>query len=384
MSDGRVVSITLELDGASIVVRDPYGPAPRIAVVGTAAREAVEHALERAGIRAAPESRESVRSLRAPIPAPHTSEPIPPSLPSDALPAALSGLTVAVLRTGRSAPTTSVDEALGLVRRHSRARPLPCIERLLCRLEVALGDPAGLAETALALAAVGRAARRLASQDCEAAELGGDEIDELERPLADTLVVEVGRRRERGHAGFETRLLVDPTSGARLRECGEPERGELSLGPVGRKVFVSFGRPLASATPERVRILHYEYAPAADAADLARVLERARNTLAIPPALLEDPLGLASLPRAELLAPAGVALGKGGTITLSDTDGGTLAVNGRFAPGALDALTEIVELGIPVRALAGAFVVAEDGIGFEPWTALVGDDERLAVAQLAL
>lgn len=392
MTERRIASITIELDGATVVVRDPFGPSPQVAVAGDAPPAAVERALEQLGLSGSPPR--SLRTTAIPIafeaPPPSLRPEPPPASPSrvETLPRALIDLAVATLRAGRSAPTTSVDEAMESLRRHVEDGPLPAIARLLSRLQPALDDARGLEETAVALAAIGRVARsvsaaRVLAGDGEALELSG--IEKQQGALADAVLIEIGRLRERRPVSWETRLLLDPGTGTRYRECG-PLRSGLSLGPPGRTLLVSFGARLASSAPARVQIFHYEYRPAAEPEALERVVEHATRSLAIPEALRTDPLALVATPVAELLRPARVATGKGGSLTLLDDDGRALGVTDAGALGATEALLELVERGdSAVRALAGAFVVGPRGIGFQPWTAIVQLEGRpLGVVQLAL
>ncbi len=431
MSEPRVLSITVELadsqGGSTIVIRDPFGPARRVYTTGNAQLPEARQVIELLGLDApAADSSHppSVRPRSSPPPplavlgatpvsfrvgplsqrpaAPRPSvippDPVvevrdetapldltPSTLYREPLPATLEALVGSVLRAGRSAQTSTVDEAIAAAKNSLSERALPCVARLLARLESALAPEAPVEETALVLAAIGSVARRLSSSPDEpgSLELGGSEVEAA--PMEWCELVEVGRCHERAVVNWETRLLVNPRTGELLREAGVPARGALSLGSPGRRVVLSFSSRLQGLDPPRIRIYQYEYAPAASPAELARAAAAARRSLELPDEVASDPLLLVARPLPMLLAPEHIESDRSAGVRLVDAEGHSLLLADDLEPGACEALLDSIESGSGrIVALSGALVARTSGIAFVPWSALVGDDDECRLLQLAL
>lgn len=435
MSDPRVLSITVELadgqGGSTIVIRDPFGPARRVYTTGNAQLAEARQVIELLGLAAPiggtahppsvypPSSspppvsvlgatplsfRVGPASQRPPAVAhpslvppdpivevhedPAVTAPLdltPSTLYPEPLPATLEALVGSVLRAGRSAQTSTVDEALAAARNSLAERELPCIARLLARLEAALDPAAPVEETALVLAAIGSAARRLSASpdDPISIELGGGELEAA--PMEWCELVEVGRCRERAGVNWETRLLVNPGTGELLREAGAPARGALSLGGPGRRVVVNFSSRLVGCDPPRLRIYQYEYAPAAESEDLLRAARSARQSLALPEEVHDDPLLLVARPLPVLLAPGRIEADRATGMRLVDDEDHMLMLADDLEPGACEALLDFIESGSgKVLALAGALVARSAGVAFVPWSALADGGPGCRVLQLAL
>lgn len=438
MTEPRVLSITVELSdeqgGSTIVIRDPFGPARRVYTTGTAQLPEARQVIELLGLSAPLTDSSHPPSVRPPsvrppsVRSPSSSPPpvsvigatplsfrvgplsqrpaapslVPPetvevreetapldltpsALYREPLPATLEALVGSVLRAGRNAQTSTVDEAIAAAKNSLSERALPCIARLLGRLESALAPSAPVEETALVLAAIGCVARRLSSNpdDPTSLELDGSELEAEPMPWCE--LVEVGRRRERAGVGWETRLLVDLRSGELLREAGVPARGALSLGSPGRRLVVSFSSRLAGRDPARLRIYQYEYAPAAAPAELARAAGFAERSFALPDEVDDDPLLLVARPLPVLLAPERIESDRTTGVRLVDTEGRCLLLADDLEPGACEALLDFIESGAGrIVALAGALVARTGGIAFVPWSALTGNDEACRLLQLAL
>ncbi len=433
MSDPRVLSITVELadgqGGSTIVIRDPFGPSRRVYTTGNAQLGEARQVIELLGLgasagsahppsvyppssspppvsvlgatplsfRVGPASQRPPAMTYPPLAVP---DPIvevhedpagapldltPSTLYPEPLPATLEALVGSVLRAGRSAQTSTVDEALAAARNSLAERELPCIARLLARLEAALDPASPVEETALVLAAIGDVARRLSANpdDPVSVELGGGELEAGQMEWCE--LVEVGRCRERAGVNWETRLLVNPGTGELLREAGAPTRGALSLGGPGRRVVVNFSSRLVGCEPTRLRIYQYEYAPAAGSAELLRAAESAERSLALPEEVHDDPLLLVARPLPVLLAPDRIESDRTRGVRLVDAEDHTLMLADDLEPGACEALLDFIETGSgKVLALAGALVARASGIAFIPWSAIADGGPGCRVLQLAL
>lgn len=431
MSDTRVLSITVELadsqGGSTIVIRDPFGPTRRVYTTGNAQLPEARQVIDLLGLTAAHRGSSHPPSVypASPSPAPvsvlgatpisfrvgpasqrppaaaHPSQaplelvdlredtaPLdltPSTLHREPLPGTLEALVGSVLRAGRSSQTSTVDEALAAAKNSLSERDLPCIARLLTRLESALEPAAPVEETALALAAIGAVARRLSSSpdDPASVELRGDEQET--GPMEWCELVEVGRCRERAGVGWETRLLVNPKTGELLREAGAPTRGALSLGSPGRRVVVNFSSRLVGLDPPRIRVYQYEYAPAASPEDLARAAAFAQRSFTLPNDVHNNPLLLVARPLPVLLSPERIESDRTAGIRLVDAEGHCLLLADELEPGACEALLDFIESGSgKVSALAGALVARASGIAFVPWSAIAGSEDGCRLFQLAL
>lgn len=395
----RVRSVSIEIDdehgATTVIVRDPFGAA-RVYTAGPARAAEVQRVLEALGLSGAmaPAStaatsgapRVSSRLAATPLDAISVRVPAADAVPgSDESATVLKAVVEAVLRAGRQSQTSTVDEALRSADEMLSARRLPTVARLLDHIESALRDESTVETATLALAAAGEAARVIesGSPTAIAAELSGTETELSD--FESRALIEVGRYRERGRSHWETRLLVDITTGQLVRECGVSAPGDLSLGPPGRRLVVTLASKLESTEPSRVRISQYEYGPAASSADLERAVDQATRTVAVPPDVRANPLRLVALPRVIFVAPDFVEVGEGSEIVLRDGQGDELPVLRSLDPGGADALEEIVEdADVKVRAVAGALHVTPNGVGLHPWSAIVTGEDGLRHAQLAL
>ena len=426
-----MLSITVELadgqGGSTIVIRDPFGPTRRVYTTGNAQLPEARQVIEMLGLTAvhpgashppsvypSPPSpppvsvlgatpisfRVGPASQRPPAVAHPSQAPVelvdlredtapldltPSTLHPEPLPATLEALVGSVLRAGRTAQTSTVDEALAAAKNSLSEHDLPCIARLLARLENALEPAAPIEESALALAAIGFVARRLLSDpdDPASAELRGDERET--GPMEWCELVEVGRCRERAGVGWETRLLVNPKTGELLREAGAPTRGALSLGSPGRRVGVNFSSRIVGLDPPRIRIYQYEYAPAAAPGQLARAAGFAQRSFTVRDGVHDDPLLLVARPLPVLLAPERIESDRTAGIRLVDAEGHCLLLADDLEPGACEALLDFIESGSgKVSALAGALVARASGIAFVPWSAIAGSGDACRLFQLAL
>ncbi len=396
MSD-TVRSISIEIEdergATTVVIRDPFG-APRLYTAGPARAADVQRILEALGLFGSPmpppsspasvPARGSSRLAATPIGAISVRAP-PMETTSDDAGTTLRAVVEAVLRTGRRAQTSTVDEAVRAADEVLAGRNLPAVARLLDHVELALRDTCAVDSAALALVAAGEAARVIetGSPSAVAAELAGSEAETAS--FESRVLVEVGRHRERGRAHWETRLFADVDSGELVRECGSPSQGGLSLGPAGRRLVVSLASVLESTEPRRVRISQYEYQPAATPAELERSLSLAHRSVAVPPDVVASPIRLIAMPRIVFLAPDFVEVCGAGEIVLKDGRGDELPVLRSIDPGAADALEAMVENdSVRVRALSGSLRVTSAGVGFHPWSAIVATSEGLRYAQLTL
>lgn len=430
MSDPRVLSITVELadgqGGSTIVIRDPFGPTLRVYTTGNAQLPDARKVIELLGLaatrpgthppsshppssspppvsvlgatpisfRVGPASRRppaAVHPSQTPLELLDLKEDPPPldltpsTLYREPLPATLEALVGSVLRAGRSTQTSTVDEALAAAKNSLAERDLPCIARLLARLESALQPTAPVEEPALTLAAIGSVARRLSTSpdDPTSVELGGDEQEA--GPIDWCELVEVGRCRERAGVGWETRLLVNPKTGELLRESGAPTQSSLSLGSPGRRVVVNFSSRLVGMAPPRIRIYQYEYAPAAAPAEVALAAGFARRSFILPDEVHDDPLLLVARPLPVLLAPERIESDGATGIRLVDAEGHCLMLADDVEPGACEALLDFIESSSDkVMALAGALVIRTGGVAFVPWSVIAGSDDSCRLMQLTL
>jgi hypothetical protein len=313
--------------------------------------------------------------------------PVPPSASHAARPepivAELRILIEALLRAAAGEVTTAVDEALRLATETLATRPLPGVARVLARVSSSLGARGSAVETALAITALGEVKSALegAYGELVRAEVAGcgaevAKLDEVE-------LVEVARLRERVAICWETRLLVDPASGALYREEGVAGARSLSNGVCGRRVLSTLASKAQSCEPPRLQLMHYQLEPAASQDLMRRIAEGAPKSLAVPAEVRASPLLAVACPRVTLVAPESVTL-EAGNMIIADAAGNTLALDRARDPGGFDALGDIVEAGGHVSALAGALQVDVDGVRFQPWSAIIERSRGLELVPLAV
>lgn len=396
MGEIKVSSVALEVThaegSATVVIRDPRSPEERVYVAGDLPAHLVEEALRELGFErgggalsaaaGAPPSSRLPSSPFGVASAELASAPAA-STPEDTADL-LEELASAVLRAGRHQPTSTVDELLE--RAWSAVRGRIPIARVLARLEEGLAPGAPHAAAGLALAALGEL---VAALRAEASELRQELLGRSE-PLDASNWVEIGRRRERGGVGWETRLLLETGSGNLLREEGPVGDRRLSRGSVGRFLTVTLGRRLYGLQPARAQILQYEYEPAAAAEQLELVESFAAAT---PPTLSSNRLELVTVPRPVWLRVQRLTLAHGaysldtGEAQLPLHDGSLAGALGGPLAGALRALFEEHQTSDGVRALAGSLELRGAGDGarlvFVPWAALVREASHLALMALS-
>jgi hypothetical protein len=396
MGDIKVTSVALEVThpegSATVVIRDPRSADERVYVAGNLPTALVEQALRELGF----ERSAGAVSSAAGVPSSSRLPSSPLSVTSAELasaPAAsapedaadlLEELASAVLRAGRHQPTSTVDELLE--RAWSAVRGRVPMARVLARLEEGLAPGAPGAAAGLALAALGElvVALRADSGELRQELLGRSEALEASQ------WVEIGRRRERGGVGWETRLLCETGSGQLLREEGPLGDRRLSRGFVGRCLAVTLGRRVLGVSPGRAQILHYEYEPAASPEQLEAVEAFAART---PPAVPANHLELVAVPRPVWLRVERLAVEQNrcfletGEARLPLHDGPLAGAVGAPWTGALGALLEKHERSDGVRALAGSLELRVSGdaarLVFAPWAGLVNEPAGLALIALS-
>jgi len=396
--EARVKSLILEVEAqngeTTVVVRDPMSPGAKYYALGSVPNSEIVEVLQRFGIHGRAASVPppmglgygSSRQSWAPL-APRDHDDVVDSAPTPTqaqiLSEALHRLSSSVLRTGRSALSTSVDDALAALRELARQSTSPALARALARIEHGLGPHGNLDASVLALAGLGRIAEVVSHEeklDIECELLGENTEGELVEARE---LLELGRVRERGIINWETRLLLDLGTGDLYRETGPLMGNGLSHGAAGRRVNAILAGLLCGGWPARLRIYQYEYQPAATAHDLHRAVGLAQQALALPPQVLQDPLLLLAVPRAVFVAPKTVTL-EHGHAQLLDATGAGIPLIDDTSSGACDSLIDQIEMGYSVVALAGALVLQVAGICLTPWSALVRKQEEIRLIPLAL
>jgi hypothetical protein len=250
----------------------------------------------------------------------------------------------------------------------------PTLSRLWARLHGAVAQERSTRRkrenVALTLAVLGELASRLRDANPEAPWVS-ELLDEQreQHQLGHRTLLELGRVREHHLPGWESRSLVDLRTGELFREEGAPGSDSLTRGPPGRTVTCNFGKVLVGMSPPRIRVLQYEYRPAASSDDLARAVEHASFQLPH----YDDPNLLAAqrLPvflRPERLEPHGTSAA---WAELEDT---RIALVENGQAGLCKALWEAKQTG-KVRALLGALLIEPDGVALWPWSAIVSNQQ---------
>lgn len=383
MKDIKVHSVTIEVThpggGATLVIREPQDAAQRVYVAGHLPAEVAERVVRELGldVALAPASAAGgapPSSRRATPPLDVVSELA--SSAADSTPAdtaqLLEELASAVLRAGRLQPTSTVDELLGRAWAHVRGRV--SVARALARLEEGLAPDAPPALAALALATLAELALALRAESGELRL----ELQAKSEPFEPATLIEVGRHRERGAVGWETRLLLETTSGTLYREEGPLRERRLSRGPVGRIVSVTLGRRLQGLSPSRLQILQYEYEPAAPSSVLEQATAFASPSL---PRISPSGLELVAVPRPAWLAVDGLTLQP--ESPWLETGEAEVALADGPLGGILAALRERMDAGLRPRALAGSLEHRVDGadtrLVFVPWAGLFEDQGALGL-----
>lgn len=375
MGDTKVRSVTVEIDhprgNATLVVRQPWSSEQRLYVAGDLPDGVSEDVLRRLGLQPpAPRVTETPPSSTrlgwpqiATSATPSSSSPTPDAEPAG-LAELLDELVHAVLRAGRHQPTSTVDDLLR--RAWSAAEGRAPLARALARLEEGLDPQAPPALAALTLAAIGELASTLRASSGSL----WQELQGTRESLDPCMPIEVGRRRERGAVGWETRLLVEPSLGALFREEGPLGDRRLSRGSVGRCLSVILGSRRGGLLPARVEIQQYESEPAPTQQQLERIAATAATSL---PELSENGLDLVLVPRPVWLAVRDLGIEQNVCrLSTGETD---IVLQDTACPGATSVLLEYQGDGAEIRAVAGSLELrasdARTELVFAPWSALV-------------
>jgi hypothetical protein len=384
----RVRSICVELDtadgGETVVIRPPASADAALwrSVCSCGAPSCEHRLVAEAAFAEASVREESVPPSAGPASVARPGSPERGGARGDPLLAELGTLIEAMLRAAAGEVTAAVEDALRATTDALATRPAPGVARVLGRVSSSLGARGSAGQTALAITALGEVAAALegAHGDEVRAEVAGvgpevARLDEIE-------LVEVARMRERGPLLWETRVLIEPGSGALWREEGPAGARTLSTGVSGRRVLATLASRQLSRQPPRVSLMQYALEPAASASLLEHVAEAAKRDLSLPEDLAAAPLLGVACPRVAWLAPKDVENARGGAF-LTDDGGRRLALERTRDPGAFEALMELLAGGTRVRALAGAFQVDVDGVRFQAWSALLTRDEGLELMPLS-
>ncbi len=392
-----VKSLNVEVEHAgvstTIILREPYGEGRAVYVAGPLSRRAAEVVLAELGLAplrllAASGTSELAPTSSGPVDSPRLgSQPGPrleesssvgsaPRVSREPTALLLEELAHAVLRAGRLHPTSTVDELLGRAWL-AAANDIP-LARVLSRLEEGLSPSGSAMQTALALTALGELAASPRPSSSEPA----SSRPVLAGPFETCELLELGRRRERGALGVETRILVDLVSGELVCEASARGGCPPSRGPVGRHVFVTFGQRTPCTGFSRMHIQHYEYDPAPSPERLDHVCHLASPNL---PALALAGLELVCEPRPVFVRARSL---EGGSPRVTCVGGDSVQLDDGCCPGLVQALFEQLREGTRADALVGTLELfrrssAETGLVFVPWSVLLEKDGQRRLLPLS-